>query len=88
MKSSGQLRVAGKSYVTTRSPFNGEVFSADTKANIAWEEEFMQMFNQSNRWQNDWQSSLIRIAEGVGAKAVSNAAAEFFPDLLKLIRHH
>jgi len=45
----------------------------------------------SNTWrvpsQNDWQSSLIRIAEGVGAKAVSNAAAEFFPDLLKLIRH-
>jgi hypothetical protein len=45
----------------------------------------------SNTWrvpsQNDWQSSLIRIAEGIGAKAVSNAASEFFPDLLKLIHH-
>ncbi len=46
----------------------------------------------SNTWrvpsQNDWQSALIRILEGIGGKAASNAAYEFFPDVMKAIRHH
>lgn len=44
----------------------------------------------SNTWRvpsdSDWQSALIRIAEGIGGKAVGNAASEFLPDLIKLIR--
>jgi len=43
----------------------------------------------SNTWRvpsdSDWQSALIRIVEGIGGKAVGNAAYEFLPDLLKLI---
>lgn len=44
----------------------------------------------SNTWraqsEADWQHALIRIAEGVGSKAASNAFAEFWPDVKSLIR--
>lgn len=45
----------------------------------------------SNTWrvpsESDWQSALTRILTGIGGRAASNAAYEFFPDLVKLIHH-
>jgi len=44
----------------------------------------------SNTWrvpsESTWQYALIRILEGVGGKAAGNAAYEFFPSVVKLIR--
>lgn len=44
----------------------------------------------SNTWRvpsdSDWQSASIRVLEGIAGKAVGNAAYEFVPQLLKLMR--
>jgi hypothetical protein len=44
----------------------------------------------SNTWrvpsESDWQSASLRILEGIGSKAIGNAAYEFFPQLLKLLK--
>jgi hypothetical protein len=44
----------------------------------------------SNTWrvpsESDWQSATIRSLEGVGCKAVGNAAYEFFPTLVRWMR--
>jgi hypothetical protein len=44
----------------------------------------------SNTWrvpsESDWQSASIRVLEGIGGKAVGNAAYEFVPDLWKWLR--
>jgi hypothetical protein len=44
----------------------------------------------SNTWrvpsQDTWQNSSIRVLEGIGGKAVGNAAYEFFPQLFKWLR--
>ncbi len=45
----------------------------------------------SNTWRvpsdNDWQSAVIRILEGIAGKAAANAAYEFVPDVVRAIRH-
>lgn len=42
----------------------------------------------SNTWrapsEADWQHALLRVAEGIGSKAASNAFAEFWPDVKSL----
>jgi hypothetical protein len=44
----------------------------------------------SNTWrvpsESDWQSASIRVLEGIGGKAVGNAAYEFFPTVVKWLR--
>lgn len=45
----------------------------------------------SNTWraqsEADWNHALIRSAEGIGARAISNAVSEFLPELWKRMRH-
>ncbi len=45
----------------------------------------------SNTWRvpsdSDWQRALIRSAEGVGGRAISNTFQEFWSDVVRLIRH-
>ena len=44
----------------------------------------------SNTWrvpsESDWQSALTRVLSGIGGRAAGNAAYEFFPDVVKLLR--
>ncbi len=44
----------------------------------------------SNTWrepsESDWQHALIRSAEGMGGRALSNTFKEFSPDVIRLIR--
>ncbi len=44
----------------------------------------------SNTWrapsESDWQSASIRVLEGIGSKAIGNAAYEFVPQLFKWLR--
>jgi len=45
----------------------------------------------SNTWrvpsESDWQSASLRVLAGIGGRAASNAFQEFFPDVVRLIRH-
>ena len=45
----------------------------------------------SNTWrvpsESDWQHAMIRSAEGFGARAVSNAVSEFFPQVWRKLRN-